>query len=150
MYFNSYLPETYYERQFCQELPGTGNAVLVLDYVEQELRALPVEVRIIKDTGSEQDLEAITIMHLPPTVYPTGSVDIKHNFETAGKYVGLVKVLDKQEHISRFPFEVGAAGVVSHLTHYATIIIPLIIVIAVAVFYTLRDRRKSSNATTVS
>ena len=144
MYFNSYQPEVYYDRQFCQELPATGNSVLVLDYVEQELRSLPVEVRIIKDTGSEQNLEAITIVHLPAKIYPTGSIDVKYNFDTPGKFVGLVSIGQKQEHVSRFPFSVGETGAISHLTHYMVIIIPLLVGVGIVVlFYFLRDRRKS-------
>jgi len=144
MYFNSYLPEIYYDRQFCQEIPATGNTVLVLDYVEQELRSLPVEVRIIRDTGSESNIEAITLTHLPPKVYPTGSIDVKYNFDKPGKFVGLVYVGEKQEHVSRFPFSVGETGTISHLTHYLMIIVPLAVGIGVVViFYFLRDRRKS-------
>ncbi len=144
MYFNSYLPEIYYDRQFCQDLPTTGNAVLVLDYVEQELRSLPIEVRIIKDTGSEQNLEAITLVHLPAKIYPTGSIDVKYNFDKPGKFVGLVSIREKQEHVSRFPFSVGETGAISHLTHYMMIIVPLVVGGGVVViFYFLRDRRKS-------
>src|SRR3990172_7752456 len=58
MYFNSYQPKTTYDKQFCQDLPATGHTVVVLDYLEHELRSLPLEVRIIRDTGSEQDLQA--------------------------------------------------------------------------------------------
>jgi hypothetical protein len=148
MYFNSYQPDTYYDRQFCQELPGIGNTVLVFDYVEQELRTLPVEVRIIRDAGSEENLEAITITHLPPKVYPTGSIDVKYNFDKPGKYVGLVTVGDKQEHVSRFPFSIGISDTISHLTHYMMVIIPLALIAGVAaIFYFLRDRRKSSEIT---
>lgn len=144
MYFNSYLPEVYYDRQFCQELPTTGNTVLVLDYVEHELRSLPIEVRIIKDTGSEQNLEAITLVHLPAKVYPTGSIDVKYNFDKPGKFVGLVSIGEKQEHVSRFPFSVGETGAISHLTHYMMIIVPLVVGAGIVViFYFLRDRRKS-------
>ena len=144
MYFNSYQPETYYDRQFCQELPTVGNTVLVLDYVEQELRSLPVEVRIIKDTGSEQNLEAVTLLHLPPKVYPTGSIDVKYNFDKPGKFVGLVSIGEKQEHVSRFPFSVGESGMISHFTHYIMIIVPLVVGVGIVViFYFMRDRRKS-------
>jgi hypothetical protein len=144
MYFNSYLPEIYCDRQFCQEIPATGNTVLVLDYVEQELRSIPVEVRIIKDTGSESNIEAITLAHLPPKVYPTGSIDVKYNFDKPGKFVGLVYVGEEQEHVSRFPFSVGETGTISHLTHYLMIIVPLAVGLGVVViFYFLRDRRKS-------
>jgi hypothetical protein len=147
MYFHSYLPDMYYDRQFCQELPAIGNAVLVLDFVEQELRSLPVEVRVISDTGSEGNLEASTIAHLPAKVYPTGSIDVKYNFDKPGKFVGLVSVGEKQEHVSRFSFSVGETGAVSHLMHYITLFVPVLVGLIVAVYYTFRDRRKPSQAT---
>ena len=142
MYFASYQPDTYYDRKFCQELPGTGNSVLVLDFVEQELRSIPVEVRVIQDTGSEDNLEAVTVTHFPAKVYPTGSIDVKYNFDKPGKFVGLVSIGDKQEHVSRFPFSVGETGAISHLTHYIMVIVPVLVGIAVAVFFSFRDRRK--------
>lgn len=147
MYFHSYLPDMYYDRQFCQELPAIGNAVLVLDFVEHELRSVPVEVRVINDTGSEGNLEASTIAHIPAKVYPTGSIDVKYNFDKPGKFVGIVSVGEKQEHVSRFPFSVGETGTVSHLTHYITVFIPVLVGLIVAVYYTFRDRRKPSQAT---
>lgn len=144
MYFNSYQPDTYYDRQFCQELPGTGNTVLVLDYVEQELRSLPVEIRLIRDTGSEDNLEALTVTHLPAKVYPTGSIDVKYNFDKPGRFVGLVSVGEKREHVSRFAFSVGETSAVSHLSHYIMVIVPVLVGIGVAVFFSFRDRRKPS------
>jgi hypothetical protein len=150
MYFNSYQPDIYHDRQFCQEVPGTGNTVLVLDYVEHELRSIPVEVRIIKDTGSEQNLEAITVAHLPPKVYPTGSIDVKYNFDQPGKFIGLVSVGDKQEHRSRFPFSIGETGAMSHLTHYSIVFVPLAVAIGLVAFYAIRDRRKPSEITASS
>lgn len=144
MYFASYQPDTYYDRKFCQELPGTGNSVLVLDFVEQELRSLPVEVRVIRDTGSEDNLEAVTVTHFPAKVYPTGSIDVKYDFDKPGKFVGLVSVGEKREHVSRFPFSVGETSAVSHLSHYIMVIVPVLVGIALAVFFSFRDRRKPS------
>ncbi len=148
MYFASYQPDTFYDRKFCQELPGTGNSVLVLDFVEQELRSIPVEVRIIKDTGSEDNLEAITVTHLPAKVYSTGSIDVKYNFDKPGKFVGLVSIGEKREHVSRFPFSVGETSAMSHLSHYIMVIVPVLVGIAVAVFFSFRDRRKPSSVQT--
>ncbi|MBH0202396.1 MAG: hypothetical protein HP496_08905 [Nitrospira sp.] len=138
------LPVEVYDRKFCQDLPAMGNTVLVLDYVEQELRSLPVEVRIIRDTGSEDNLEAVTITHLPAKVYPTGSIDVKYNFDQPGKFVGLVAIGEKREHVARFSFSVGDQGVISHLSHYMMVIVPVFVGIAVAVFFAFRDRRKPS------
>ena len=60
-------------RELCGDIPSTGRTVIVLDFIEGELRSLPVEVRVIKDTGSEQDLQAITVLHVPAKVYQGGS-----------------------------------------------------------------------------
>jgi len=149
MYFSSYQPDTHQEHQFCQELPGIGNTVLVLDFVERELRSIPVEFRIIRDTGSEQDLEALTLVHIPPKIYPKGSIDVKHNFEQPGKFIVLTSIGENQEHLSRFHFSVGESATISHLQHYMVVLLPLGVAIALAVFYGLRDRRKPS-APTVS
>ena len=124
--------------------------MLVLDFVERELRSIPVEVRIIRDTGSEQDLESITLVHFPPKVYPTGSIDVKHNFDQPGKFVGLVSMGDKQEHLSRIRFSVGETGAVSHLSHYMVVLLPLGVAIVIAAYYGLRDRRKPSAASASS
>jgi len=147
MYFNSYQPDTHHDMQFCKELPGVGNTVLVLDFVERELRSLPVEFRIIRDTGSEQDLDAITIVHLPPKIYPKGSIDVKHNFDQPGKFIVVTSIGDNREHLSRFHFSVGETTPISHLKHYMVVILPLGVAIAIAVYYGLRDRRKPSPPT---
>ena len=147
MYFASYQPDAFHDRKFCQELPGMGNSVLVLDFVEQELRSLPVEVRVIRDTGSESNLEAVTVVHFPAKVYPTGSIDIKYNFDQPGKFVGLVSVGEKGEHAARFPFSVGETSAVSHLNHYIMIIVPVLVGIVVVIFFGFRDRRKPSQVT---
>ena len=99
-------------------MPGIGRTVLVLDYIEGELRSLPVEVRVIKDTGSEQDLQAITVLHLPAKVYPGGFINFEYSFDKPGNFIGLVTVGGKQEHVARFPISVGESGVVSHFMQY--------------------------------
>jgi hypothetical protein len=101
-------------------------------------------VRIIRDTGSEDNLESVTVTHLPAKVYPTGSIDVKYNFDKPGKFVGLVSIGEKREHLSRFPFSVGETSAISHLSHYMMVIVPVLVGIAVAVFFAFRDRRKPS------
>jgi hypothetical protein len=115
MHFTGYQPDSpNATREFCEDIPATGNTIIVLDYVNQELRDLPTEVRIIKDTGSEQNLEAITVVQLPPKRYPTGSLSLTYNFAQPGRYVGLVTVGEREKSVSRFPFSVGASGYLSY------------------------------------
>ena len=145
MHLTEYQPDTSASTELCGDVPSTGRTVLVLDYIEGELRSLPVEVRVIKDTGSEQDLQAITILHLPAKVYSGGFINFEYNFDKPGKFIGLVTVGGTQEHVSRFPISVGESGMASHFMHYAMIAVPLTVVAGgAAIFFFLRGRRKSS------
>ncbi len=142
MHFTGYQPDNTRNKEFCEDIPATGRTVVVLDYMEDALRPLPTEVRIIKDTGSEQDLQAITVLHLPPKVYPAGSVNFEYNFDKPGKFVGLVTVGDK--HVSRFPFSVGETKIWLPPS-YMLIALAGVAVIGVIVF-AMRGRGRTSNS----
>src|SRR6185295_10269547 len=60
MHFTGYQPDNTRNKEFCEDIPSTGRTVVVLDYMDDALRPLPTEVRVIRDTGSEQDIQAIT------------------------------------------------------------------------------------------
>ena len=145
MHFTGYQPDSTRNKEFCEDIPATGRTVVVLDYMEDALRPLPTEVRVIKDTGSEQDLQAITVLHLPPKVYPSGTVNFEYTFDQPGKFVGLVTVGDKQELVSRFPFSVGETKIPLP-PGYFLIAFAGSAVVAVILFF-LRSRRKSSDVT---
>ena len=147
MHLTGYQPDLSAGKESCGEVPGTGRTVLVLDYIEGELRSLPVEIRIIRDTGSEQDLQAITILHLPPKVYPSGFISLEYSFDQPGKFVGLITVGGTQEHVARFPISIGESTVVSHFMHYIMVIAPLAAIAGgAAIFLFLRGRRKTSGS----
>jgi hypothetical protein len=107
IHFVGYQPESSAEKEFCEDIPRTGHTIVVLDYIDPVLRSMPTEVRIIRDTGSEENLDAITELYIAPKLYPTGSLHFEHTFKEPGKFVGLVTVTDTQKLVSRFPFSVG-------------------------------------------
>jgi hypothetical protein len=142
MHFTGYQPEATQEKEFCEDIPATGGTVVALDYIEEGLRPLPTEVRIIRDTGAqagaEGNLDTLTILHIPPKVYPNGSINFEYDFMQPGKFVGLVTVGDKQqEYVSRFPFSVGEPKGTSPY-----LIVAIVVVIGAGVFFFLRGRRK--------
>lgn len=115
MHFTGYQPESTQEKEFCEDIPNIGRTIVALDYVDEALRPMTTEVRIIRDTGaepgSEGNIEELTIFHQPPKVYMNGSVTFEHDFPAEGKFVGLVTIRDNgTEHVSRFPFAVGTGG----------------------------------------
>ena len=144
MHFTGYQPDNTRNKEFCEDIPATGRTVVVLDYMEDALRPMTTEVRVIKDTGSEQDLQAITVLHLPPKVYPAGSVNFEYNFEQPGKFIGLVTVGDKQ--VSRFPFSVGETKLPLPPGYFMIAFAGAAVVVAV-IFFAMRGRSKTSGST---
>jgi hypothetical protein len=148
MHLTEYQPDISDRQELCGDIPSIGRTVVVLDFIEGELRSLPVEVRVIKDTGSEQDLQAITVIHLPAKVYTGGFINFEHAFSEPGKFIGIITVGGKEEHVARFPISVGEGGVVSHLMHYSMVIVPLVVIAGgAAIFFFLRGRRNTSSST---
>ena len=148
MHLTEYQPDTSDRQELCGDIPSTGRTVVVLDFIEGELRSLPVEVRVIKDTGSEQDLQTITVVHLPAKVYTGGFINFEYSFSQPGKFIGIITVRGKEEHVARFPISVGEGGVVSHLMHYLMVIVPVAVLAGgAAIFFFVRGRRKSPVST---
>lgn len=145
MHFSGYQPENTQDKQFCEDIPATGQTIVVLDYIEQELRSLPAEVRIIKDTGSEEDLESITVLHLPPKVYGNGSIDFTHTFPNPGKFVGIVTVGENHEHVSKFPFSVGEPKFFSKFLNIYMVPVVATLIVG-AIFFFMRDRKPEKKA----
>jgi hypothetical protein len=145
MHFTGYQPDNTRNKEFCEDIPATGRTVVVLDYMDDALRPLPTEVRVIRDTGSEQDIQAITVLHLPPKVYPNGTVNFEYNFAQPGKYVGLVTVGGPKEHISRFPFSVGEGKMWVPPSYLIMGFVGAAVV--VGLIFALRGRRNTSNST---
>jgi hypothetical protein len=145
MHFTGYQPDATQEKEFCEDIPATGRTVVALDYIEEALRPLPTEVRIIRDTGAgdqagnEANLDEITILHIPAKVYPNGSINFEYNFPQPGKFVGLVTVSNKETHVSRFPFSVGEPKGTSPY-----LIVAIAAVIVGAVVFFLRGRKSAS------
>lgn len=140
MHFTGYQPEATGTREFCEDIPETGKTVVVLDAVDDELRDVPIEVRIVRDTGDESNLEAITVLHIRPRVYPSGSVALEYTFDKPGKFIGLVTAGGKGEYVSRFPFSV-ASDKSLYEKYLIFLAIPLIGFVLYR--YSMRARRKA-------
>ena len=110
MHFTGYQPGDGYRQEFCEDIPLTGETIVILDFIDDALRELPVAVRIIWDDGSGRELDGATVYHVQPKIYPKGTFSFDYQFQQPGKYIGLVTVGDgNQQVIGRFPFSVGAS-----------------------------------------
>jgi len=124
MHFTGYQPEQSGAEEFCEDIPGIGTAVIVLDAIDDALRGIPLEVRILRDEralgndarleelGGADGIAAATVAHLPSAVHPTGSSTLKYRFEEPGRFIGYIRaeptVGGPIEAV--FPFAVGSGG----------------------------------------
>ena len=157
MFFTGYQPQNSRE-EFCDDIPTTGQTVVVLDMQDSELRDMLTEIRIIKDEGNHttmnglpfltdaelgnpQVLDPVTITHLLPKTYPTGTLNFAHTFPENGKFIGIVTVKNAhgQTYVSQFPFSVGQ-GFGNSIGIYASMVV--VLVAAVYLVWRLGGKQK--------
>jgi hypothetical protein len=121
-HFTAYQPESSNNNEFCQNLPGPGETIFVLNYLHDSLKEVPVDFRIIKDvTGLGKfvrwedvqklgDLESHTVFYRHPTIEVSGSYRIRFDLPTDGDYIGIVSAghpSNTKTYTTAFPFTVG-------------------------------------------
>ena len=121
MHFTGYQPERAVSKEFCEDIPYEGKAIIVLDEVDKKLREMPFEFRVLKDVknlgvtaqleqlGSKEDIDSATIDLHEFKVYPLGTLNFELEFEK-GNYIGLVTLRDEfanEVYHCVFPFSVG-------------------------------------------
>jgi len=162
IHFTGYQPLTQ-EEEFCEDIPEIGKTVVALDYINDELRPFETEVRILRSSASlnintrttsqdlkklsDEDLENMTVYHLPGKVYPTASIMIDHTFPEKGMFAGVVTVSGEgNEYVSVFPFSVGEGRKINWITD----VIPYVALIAVAAFFVMRNLKKPKQENTAA
>jgi hypothetical protein len=159
IHLTGYQPETAMGEEFCEDIPKTGNAIIVLDYVENQLRDMMAGVRVIEKeswTAAQSpsgDDQAKTVLDIPPKLYRAGSVKIERRFDKPGYFVGFLTAEKGQEKlVSRFPFSVGyGKGAMSMAggggRMYAIYGIIALVLVAGGAFYYLKQRQKGNQVT---
>jgi len=121
-HFSGYQPKLRASEEFCEDIPAVADAIIVLDFISQPLRAMQVDFRVIRDVnnigvnatyedlGSAADIDAATVAYRAAERYRNGNFDVTLNFDTAGSFIGILTATDADsgtEYVSVFPFAVG-------------------------------------------
>lgn len=124
-HFTLYQPDTRGAEEFCEDVPDTGRALFVVEYLHEAMKEMPIDFRIVSDdqgfgifanwddVRSIADLDAQTVFYRPLAAEPTGLVTAGHSFEEPGGYIGVVVAehpATGKVYNSVFYFEVGNAG----------------------------------------
>ena len=126
-HFKMYLPRSKGHREYCEDIPGTGETIFVMEYEHSGLGSVPIDFRVIRnvtgkgvftnleDVGQIADLDSVTVVHHVAAVQPD-VFTIMYDFEEQGEFVGIVTVRNPHTgkiYTAVFPFKVGFAGIPS-------------------------------------
>jgi hypothetical protein len=94
------------------------------------------------ELASPQVLDPVTITHVLPKKYPTGTLTFEHTFPETGKFIGIVTVKNAhgQTYVSQFPFSVGQGFGGNSIGIYASMVVAL--VAAVYLIWRLGGKQK--------
>jgi hypothetical protein len=137
-HFTGYLPEQRATQEFCEDIPSTGSAVFVIDFISDELREMELDFRIIRDVngigikatyedlGGEEAIEDSTIFYSPMHHYPNGVMNVRYPFVADGGYVGIINARHLATGLayrSVFPFRVGRVPYVKYAFYFLAVIV---------------------------
>jgi hypothetical protein len=108
MHFTGYQPGASGNTEFCEDIPGTGQTIVVLESMDDALRDMEVQVQILESRPGVLDADQPAVLQRPFRSNARGSITVMHSFPAAGRFVGLVTVRRAGEsYTARFPFSVG-------------------------------------------
>lgn len=110
-------------QSYCEGVPKTGKLSIAFDLYNEEMRALPISVRIVEAVAAHEDTggsgHSHTVFSRPAAVYGDGSIRIDTEITKPGHYIALMTLEKAGPGIAHKPHrgsEVGEWQRVSH-TH---------------------------------
>jgi hypothetical protein len=139
-------------KPFCQELPEHGPSFLAIDFIDRDLRKMPIGMRVVEEIESAEDggemIDGATIAEIPAQLYKTGVAQIQADFPKPGRYALIVTVGDDMfADKIRIPLRVGIGSLFS----WASLLPYLILILAAAIgygiyrYFVYRYNRKKRN-----
>jgi hypothetical protein len=143
--FTAYQP-THRLETFCEALPDLGPTIIAVE-PSPELRDMWIEVRILHDVA-RHDLsevtQANTEFYVAPKKYPSGVVNIEHDFKSAGKFFVVVRAVsddNSKRYQGVHSFSVGQDYAPYMVLAYKSLVV---IGVLAAGFWMWRERRQHS------
>ncbi len=114
MHFTGYQPSSAGNQEFCEDIPNTGQTIIVLDSIDDILREMEIEIRVVNDVPGMVEPQGEDVIYQPFRGNSRGSITVMHSFPEKGGFVGLVTARrGDEQYTARFPFSVGLPPPVS-------------------------------------
>jgi hypothetical protein len=141
VHMGAYQPETGGYEEFCRDIPNAGETILVFDLIDGALHNLPIAVKILDFTQSN---DGPTVAEFPARTYPTGVVEANVNLPAEGEYAAVMTIDDgsQQPIVTRFRLKVGGKKTGSG----AFVVIGLAVLVIAGGIYYSKSKKKLSAA----
>ena len=127
IHLSSYQPQYELRSQYCTDIPKTGKTFLVVDLVDPALRTVPVGMRIVKGSGSNE-AEAQTVADWRPSHHPTGVVSGETNLDE-----GLYRVIITAEGQKPYRYQyLLRVQMIDYKKLVSSVVVPLLGVLLMA------------------
>lgn len=139
-------------KPFCQELPEHGASFLAIDFIDRDLRQMPIGMQVVELKENSEGGEMIDgeiIAQTPAQIYKTGVSQIQVDFPKPGHYALVASVGDDMfADKIRIPLRVGIGSAFhwSSLLPYILAIILGLIAYGFYRFFLFLHKRKASNS----
>lgn len=135
-HFTGYLPKERATQEFCEDIPVATESVFVIDFIDDELREMEFDFRVIKDVnnigikatyedlGGAEAIESASVFYVDPVRYSRGVVNVRYDFVEEGGYIGIVNAHHKSSGLSYrsvFPFSVGKSAYGKFVGYYVAL-----------------------------
>ena len=106
-------------KSFCKTIPRTGTAYFTADLVDEDLREMPISLRLVEqeiigeDENYAKNFKDIrTLLTVPPKLYPQGTIEMQAELDKNGYYALYLLMGDEdalfEDDKLRSPVYVGA------------------------------------------
>lgn len=127
VHFSAYQPQFNPSGEYCADVPKSGPTIVVFDLIDPELRKLPLELKIVKTTGTSGE----ALLKVPAKLYPAGVVNAEVDLSDSGEYAAVLTPENLPEVI--FPLRVDMG--------FSTLVwIPVIFAAAPVLYFWSRSR----------
>lgn len=154
MKFSGYQEESGATNKYCDDVPGVGSTIAVLDFIDGSLRTMEIGVKFVEGVNikglPENDGE--TVYEIPPQIHERGTIRMEHTFKEEGYFVGIMtaKSPGGSEYIARFPFGVGKFNINNNKAYanVGTMMFLMVLVFAASGFgaFALTKKSKAQKA----
>src|SRR5579885_2070420 len=142
LHITLYQPEFDPDAEYCDEVPREGNTVFVIDTMGDELRRVPIGVRIFAvDSAGSRRLER----EIAPAIYRRGVVDTQLNLAEGNSYLMQVSVRpESAENPVQYSFPIRVRPWYRALVMPCLLVLGVLALVAVSVFRYQRSAARPS------